>query len=193
MGKLVLVLGGARSGKSTYAERRAEQSGGAVLYVATSEPGDAEMADRIAHHQAGRPADWATVESARGVAEAIRAAGSDAPAVIVDCLTLLAANWLVAETGEYADPFDAPEHDPFDPAIEAALVREVEALADLAAERDGEMIVVSNEVGLGVVPPYELGRAYRDVLGRANQVMAARADEVLLLVAGIPMTVKGPA
>ena len=193
MGKLVLVLGGARSGKSTYAERRAVQNGGAVLYVATSEAGDDEMADRIAHHQADRPAEWGTVEAPRGVAEAIRAADDDAPTVIVDCLTLLATNGLVAETGEYADPFDAPERDPFDPAIEAALVRDVEALADLAAERDGEMIVVSNEVGRGVVPPYELGRAYRDVLGRANQVLAARADEVLLLVAGIPMTVKGPA
>jgi adenosylcobinamide kinase/adenosylcobinamide-phosphate guanylyltransferase len=191
MGRLVLLLGGARSGKSAYAEQRGRELGGdRVLYVATSEPLDEEMRRRIAQHQARRPPEWRTLEAPRSVGEAIRAAAGDAQVILVDCLTVLVSNLLVQATGPYDDPFDDPRSDPRDEAVEEAIMREVVDIAACAEELDAEIIVVSNEVGMGLVPPYELSRAYRDVLGRANQVMARLADEVYLLVAGIPVQVR---
>ncbi len=183
--RLVLVLGGARSGKSAYAlERaRADQSRRG-LYVATAEPDDNEMRRRIERHRQERGAAWHTLEAPRGVAQAIGAhlAAHDGPpygAVLVDCLTLLVSNL----TCEAEDPFGAE--------VEGRVVAEVEALAD-CARRSGcdPFIVISNEVGMGLVPPYPLGRAYRDLLGRANQLLAAQADEVVLLIAGIPLRLK---
>lgn len=191
MGRLILVLGGARSGKSSYAEGRARELGGdSVLYVATSEAKDEEMAARIARHRAARPPAWGAVEAPRGVAQAIRQARSGQKVVLVDCVSFLVSNHLMAAAGPEGDPFDAPSADPFDEQIEAQVLAEVEALAACAREQDVTMLAVSNEVGLGLVPAYALGRAYRDILGRANQALARYADEVLLLVAGIPMKVK---
>lgn len=191
MGKLVLLLGGARSGKSTYAEKLAAEIGGDdVLYVATAEVKDEEMAERARKHRASRPASWRTLEAPRGIGAALPSAAEGARAVIVDCITVLTANVLVAATGDYEDAFDEPQ-DTYNPAIEAALLEEIEALAAAARALPATTIVVSNEVGMGVVPPYELGRAYRDLLGRANQTLARHADEVYLLVAGIPMAIKG--
>jgi adenosylcobinamide kinase/adenosylcobinamide-phosphate guanylyltransferase len=191
MGKLTLILGGARSGKSTFAEKRAKELGGdSVLYVATSETKDEEMQQRVEKHRSERPPAWETVEAPRNVAQALRQVGSGAKVILLDCITFLVANHLLEAAGPEDDPFDNPSADPFDAQIEADVVAEVEALAAYVAESDIEMLVVSNEVGLGVVPPYELGRAYRDILGRANQILARHADEVLLLVAGIPMKVK---
>ncbi|MFZ5818261.1 MAG: bifunctional adenosylcobinamide kinase/adenosylcobinamide-phosphate guanylyltransferase [Chloroflexota bacterium] len=191
MGRLILVLGGARSGKSSYAEKQARELGGdSVLYVATSEAKDDEMATRIARHRAARPPAWGAVEAPRSVAQVIRQARSAEEVIVVDCITFLVANHLLAAAGPGDDPFDAPSADPFDESIEADVVADVEALAAYAREQDVTMLAVSNEVGLGLVPAYELGRAYRDILGRANQVLARHADEVLLLVAGIPMKVK---
>lgn len=199
MGKMTLILGGARSGKSTFAERRARELGGNdVLYVATSETKDEEMQQRVEKHRADRPSAWGTVEASRNVAQALRQAqdtalrqgGSVARVILLDCMTFLVANHLMDAAGPEDDPFDDPSADPFDAQIEADVVAEVEALGTYLQETDVEMLVVSNEVGLGVVPPYELGRAYRDILGRANQILARHADEVYLLVAGIPMKVK---
>lgn len=191
MGKLTLILGGARSGKSSYAEGHAKEVGGDnVLYVATSETKDEEMQQRVEKHRAGRPSAWETVEASRNVAQALRAAGSGAKVILLDCMTFLVANHLMDIAAPEGDPFDEPRSDPFDAQIEADVVAEVEAIIDYMKETDAEVLVVSNEVGLGVVPSYELGRAYRDILGRANQILARHADEVLLLVAGIPMQVK---
>jgi len=191
MGKLVLILGGARSGKSIYAERYAKEIGeDRVLYMATAEAIDLEMQARAEKHQARRPANWRTLEAPLHLAEQVRANLGDANVVLVDCITVLTANIFVEATGPYEDAFDEPKN-PYNPAIEQAVEEEVEALTACAAELPITMLVVSNEVGMGVVPPYELGRAYRDVLGRANQILAAHADEVYLLVAGIPMAVKG--
>ena len=191
MGRLTLILGGARSGKSTFAEQRARELGGeSVLYVATSETKDEEMQERVTKHRAGRPPAWGTLESSRNVAQALRQEGSSARVVLLDCMTFLVANHLMDAAAPKDNPFDDPSADPFDPQIETDVVAEVEALVAYVQESDIEMLVVSNEVGLGVVPPYELGRAYRDILGRANQILARHADEVLLLVAGIPMKVK---
>ena len=199
MGKLTLILGGARSGKSSFAEQRARERGGdSVLYVATSEAKDEEMQGRVEKHRSGRPSAWGTLETPRNVAQALRQAQdaalrqerSAAKVVLLDCVTFLVANHLMDAAGPQGDPFAEPSADPFDERIEADVVSEVEALIAYVRETEVEMLVVSNEVGLGVVPPYELGRAYRDILRRANQILARYADEVVLLVAGIPMMVK---
>lgn len=180
---LTFILGGARSGKSSYAERLATEHGGPVLYVATARAWDADMAARIRRHQADRPAHWRTLEAPLGVGAAVTdwlAAADEKPAVIlVDCLTLLGNN-VVASLPEDLRPEVAEE----------ALAPEIAALTECIAASGIDWIVVSNEVGLGIVPPYALGRAYRDALGRANQRMAAVADRVLFMVAGLPLTVK---
>ena len=191
MGKLTLIPGGARSGKSTFAEKRAMNLGGEkVLYVATSETKDEEMEERVIKHRAERSSAWETVEASRNVAQAIRAARSEASVVLLDCMTFLVDNHLMDAAAPEDDPFDDPSADPFDAKIEADVVTEVEELIAYVQASDVEILVVSNEVGLGVVPPYELGRAYRDILGRANQILARHADEVQLLIAGIPMQIK---
>ena len=180
-GKLTLVLGGARSGKSDFAQEMAGQMGKkSVLFVATAEAGDREMERRIQKHRDARPPHWHTLEAPRDVGRAILdlTAENSFEVVLVDCMTLLASNLLV------------DVKDPFVEEVEANLMREVEGLIGCAAELPASFIVVSNEVGCGVVPPYPLGRAYRDLLGRANKTLAEAADEVILLVAGIPRTIK---
>ncbi|MBN1122092.1 MAG: bifunctional adenosylcobinamide kinase/adenosylcobinamide-phosphate guanylyltransferase [Anaerolineae bacterium] len=185
MGNLIFVLGGVRSGKSTYAEARAEEIGGdRVLMVATAEAKDEEMAERIRQHRENRPAAWRTVEASQNPAGAIRSAVGDAKVVLVDCLSMLVSNILLSmasaeDDGSY-----------FDSTIEQEMRDEVCAIVRCASEIDADMIVVSNEVGMGVVPPSAAGRAFRDLLGRANQLVAEAADEVILMVAGIQMRVK---
>ena len=169
---LTLLLGGARSGKSALALRRARACGGPVVFVATGEARDTEMAERIARHQAERDPAWSTVEAPVDVAAALAAAPPGACA-IVDCLSLWVANLL--ERGDGEDE----------------VVRLAAGAASLAAEREGPTIAVSNEVGMGVVPPYELGRLYRDVLGRVNVTWADHAAEALLVVAGRPLALGG--
>jgi len=182
--RLTLILGGARSGKSTYAQRLAAQRarrGEAVVYVATAEAGDDEMAERIAAHRAERPADWQTLEAPRAVGAAIRSGAGQAGVILIDCLTLLASNVIA----QLPDSVTAAE-------VETALTAEVDELLLAYAASNAEWIIVSNEVGLGLVPPYPLGRVYRDALGRANQQLAAASDEVLFMVAGLPLVVKPP-
>ena len=177
VGEIILITGGARSGKSGYAERRAaELGGGLVTYVATAEPLDAEMEKRIARHRADRPAEWITVEAPRQTWQAVRAATT--PTVLVECLTVLASNALLLAEPEGEE------------AAQAAVLREAEGLQKSAIARQGTTLVVTNEVGLGVHPPTSLGRWYRDALGRANLLLAAAAEEVVLLVSGIPLRVK---
>ncbi|MBT7072945.1 MAG: bifunctional adenosylcobinamide kinase/adenosylcobinamide-phosphate guanylyltransferase [Anaerolineae bacterium] len=197
MGKLTLILGGARSGKSSYAEARAKELGGDyVLYVATSQIKDDEMQERVDKHRTDRPSAWGALEAPRDVASALRkpqqVLGQERPVdvILLDCVTFLVANHLMDAAAPEDDPFDDPSADPFDKKIETAVVAEVESLIEYVQENDVEMLVVSNEVGLGLVPAYELGRAYRDILGRANQILARYADEVLFFVAGLPMKVK---
>ncbi|MBN1178156.1 MAG: bifunctional adenosylcobinamide kinase/adenosylcobinamide-phosphate guanylyltransferase [Anaerolineae bacterium] len=184
--ELILILGGARSGKSSYAERLAPQIGERVLYVATAEARDVEMAARIAVHRAARPATWRTVEAPSGVGPAVQAALAAAPAdvVLLDCLTLLVSNRILAGLSE-ADLDNVDER-----AAQARVEAEVDGLLEAFHTTDVPWIVVSNEVGLGLVPPYPVGRVYRDLLGWANQRLAAAAGRVYLLVAGLPVDVK---
>lgn len=169
---LILVTGGVRSGKSAFAERLASAAGDDVGYVATAEALDDDMARRIAAHRAGRPGGWVTAEEPRAPAAGV-AANAQRRAVLLDCLTMFVSNILLGG----GDPWPAISH-------------EIEALIQHSQSMSGPLIVVTNEVGLGVVPPTELGRTFRDLLGRANQRLAAAADEAYLLVAGLPVEVK---
>ncbi|MEW6165855.1 MAG: bifunctional adenosylcobinamide kinase/adenosylcobinamide-phosphate guanylyltransferase [Pseudomonadota bacterium] len=163
----VLVIGGARSGKSAHAERRALDTGRAVTYVATGEARDAEMAARIAHHRARRPDGWRTVEEPLRLATALRRAAAPDACLLVDCLTLWLTNVILAERGE-----------------------EIDALLEALPALPGDLILVSNEVGWGIVPENELARRFRDEQGRLNQRVAALADEVTLVAAGLPLHLK---
>ncbi len=184
MKKFVLLLGGARSGKSSLAEEIADSEGGdSVLYVATAEARDEEMADRIMRHRAVRPQTWRTLEVPRGVGEALHANWQGEKVVLLDCMTLLVSNLLPSGEGFEQVEVQVKEY-------EQLVMDEVENLLKFIAESSALVLVVSNEVGMGLVPPYELGRAYRDILGRVNKTLASIADEVLFLVAGLPLKLK---
>jgi len=176
--RIVLVTGGARSGKSRYAEERARRLGGdEVTYVATATAtaGDEDMRMRIARHRQERPGVWVTIEAPTSVGDAIRTAQT--PVVLLDCITMLGAN---AAGG-------AP---PGREAVLSAILAEVEEIVEAAGERAGTLIAVTNEVGSGIHPASALGRWFQDGLGRANQRLASAADEVVLMVSGLPMIVK---
>lgn len=179
MGKLTLILGGARSGKSTHAERLALRSGGRVTYIATAQALDAEMAARITAHQAKRPGAWQTLEIPSGVGQALAANPPAADLIVLDCLTLLVSNLALRA---------APDVDnPDEPAVAALVQAEIEQLIAAIQAGPAEWVIVSNEVGLGLVPPYPLGRIYRDWLGWANQQLARIADPVIFMIAGRAM------
>jgi adenosylcobinamide kinase / adenosylcobinamide-phosphate guanylyltransferase len=166
--RITLVLGGARSGKSRYAERLITAGPPPWIYVATAQPGDAEMAERIALHKARRARGWQTHEAPHDLPAAIGAPPQDAP-LLIDCLTLWLSNRMLAD---------------------ADIEQEADALAAALAQRASRIVLVSNEVGAGIVPENALGRRFRDAQGRINQRFAARADTVILMVAGLPITVK---
>ena len=160
---LMFLIGGARSGKSSLAVRLAAESGAPVVFIATGEPGDAEMAERIARHRAERPTGWQTIEEPLALRSALEAAPRKS-CVVVDCLSLWVANLLEDGAG--------------------GVEEEARAAAAVAAARAALTIAVTNEVGLGVVPATPLGRAYRDVIGRVNAIWADAADEAHFVVAG---------
>ncbi len=183
--ELTLIVGGARAGKSAYAERLVADYGPRVLYVATAEAKDDEMHTRVQSHRARRPPAWTTLEAPVDVGMALLAAQPDADVILLDCLTLLVTNLVLAHGGEEMKDSTAEE------SADAAVNAEIEALLMAQRQLGLPMVIVSNEVGMGLVPPYPLGRLYRDVLGRANQRLAAAADRVYLVVAGLSMTLKG--
>lgn len=169
----VLVLGGARSGKSAEAERRAGQHPGSVTYVATAEPGDAEMAERIRNHRQRRPDHWRTLESPPNLAAALQAESQPDRLVLVDCLTL----WLTARLERDDD---------------AQLTEAVEALTHTLPDLPGPCLLVANEVGLGIVPDNPLARRFRDWAGTLNQQLAPVCSEVVFMAAGLPLWLKHP-
>jgi adenosylcobinamide kinase/adenosylcobinamide-phosphate guanylyltransferase len=173
--RLIFLLGGARSGKSRYAADWGRDHGQDVLFVATAQALDDEMREKIVHHQAERPAGWTTLEAPLNVGAAIQQAGGDYDTLIVDCLTLLTSNILLSL------PEDCSQEE-----VNWRVLDEIERLLSAYQRSEATWLIVSNEVGMGVVPPTRLGRLFRDALGTANQRVAQTADEVLLFVAGLP-------
>lgn len=169
---VVLVVGGVRSGKSHWAQEFAAR-GRTVTFIATAEALDDEMRCRIARHQAERPANWTTVEAPIHLPDAITSAGQQSEMLLVDCLTLWVSNLLTSEQGD-----------------RECIMAHADRLCEVLRSTPASVVLVSNEVGSGLVPDNEVGRLYRDLLGEVNQRVARVADKVLLLVAGYPLVVK---
>ena len=167
-----LILGGVRSGKSRLAEQHAIATGLPVVYIATAQAQDAEMQERIQHHQTNRPQHWTLLEEPLALAQALQAQAMDGRCVLVDCLTLWLTNLLCLQN-------------------EIRLQQEIETLLETLPNLPGEIILVSNETGMGIVPLGELTRRYCDEAGRLHQAIAARCESVILTVAGLPLTLKG--
>jgi adenosylcobinamide kinase/adenosylcobinamide-phosphate guanylyltransferase len=178
---LTFIIGGARSGKSDHAARLADGANGQVLFIATARALDEEMRARIEAHRVNRPASWQTLELPVDAGEYLLEHPNDADVVLLDCLTLLISNCVLA-AGTDADQ-------PVEGAARAAVEHEVETLLRAIKNSRSRWLVVSNEVGQGVVPAYPLGRLFRDLLGWANKRFAEVADEVIWMVAGIPVPI----
>jgi adenosylcobinamide kinase/adenosylcobinamide-phosphate guanylyltransferase len=176
---LTLILGGARSGKSSHAQSLAEATGKPVTFLATAQALDEEMGARIQKHRTERPAGWQTLEIPFDIASRSKQIQSDV--VVLDCITLLVSNLLMQFVRD-----DRVDEAPFLQAVQ----KEIEGLIEIIRKQERDWLIISNEVGLGLVPPYQMGRVYRDALGWANQRLAREAERVLFLVAGIPMVVK---
>ncbi|MDH5695574.1 MAG: bifunctional adenosylcobinamide kinase/adenosylcobinamide-phosphate guanylyltransferase [Dehalococcoidia bacterium] len=175
--KHIFILGGARSGKSRFAQESAGKLGNKVLFIATGEPLDEEMQTRIDQHKKARPKNWRTLEIPTNIGKQLEEKIGDAEVVIIDCLTLLISNLL----GDELDYSKA----------EKRVMAEINKLMACMDKLDASFIIVSNEVGMGLVPETKLGRVYRDMVGKANQRISQRANETYFMVAGIPMKVKG--
>ena len=169
-----LIIGGARSGKSALAEERARESGWPVIYIATAEAGDAEMAARIAHHQQRRPAEWSLVEEPLCLASTLQRVAMEQQVILVDCLTLWLTNLLCQDEAAASD----------------LLNRETAALLQTLPNLPGRIVLVSNEVGNGIVPLGAINRVFVDEQGRLNQRLARIADRVTLVAAGLPLELK---
>jgi adenosylcobinamide kinase/adenosylcobinamide-phosphate guanylyltransferase len=181
MAKLTFILGGARSGKSSHAERLATRESPRVLYIATGQGLDEEMRARIAAHRQKRRASWQTLELPTGVGKGLLAHPPEAEVVVLDCLTLLVSNLLLQASPD----LDHPDETAARSLVQAEVTDLLQAIQSIPAH----WIVVSNEVGHGLVPSNPVGRIFRDLLGWANQRLAAQADDVLWMVAGIPVPI----
>lgn len=179
---VTLVLGGARSGKSAYAEALALSTGRDAVYIATASAGDDEMADRIAHHRERRPDAWITVEEPLKLGEAINTWANSNRVVLVDCLTLWLSNLIFSESVAFPDTGVV--------TLPARFIVERERLLDALTQPRGDIILVSNEVGMGIVPMGALTRCFADEAGRLNQAVASFADRVVLVAAGLPLLLK---
>jgi len=173
MGKIIFILGGVRSGKSTYAITCARKRKGLVAFIATCRPLDKEMRARIQKHQAGRPQHWHTFEEPLRLTAALKKIDKTFSTVLIDCLTLYVSNLLLKGYG--------------DPTIE----KKIEEAIGVLKKAPYASFIVSNEVGLGIVPAHELGRKFRDIAGKINQRVAQEADTVVFMVSGLPMCLKG--
>jgi adenosylcobinamide kinase/adenosylcobinamide-phosphate guanylyltransferase len=200
--RLILILGGARSGKSTFAERLATSSGraagstdaaGSVAFIATATADDDEMRARIARHRASRPREWHTIEEPLDLVGAVRQAYKLADVLLLDCLTLWLGNMMTRESGQReSDDKGKEELQVTSNLFDERPLKQIEELLTVvqSAGQNKTLIVVTNEVGLGVVPAYPLGRVYRDTLGYINQRLAQAADRVYLMVAGMAVDIK---
>jgi len=181
--KNTLIIGGARSGKSNYAQELALKCPQPVLFVATAEADDEEMRQRIEEHKKVRPSTWRTLEVTTHVGNQIRREIGEMQTVIVDCVTLLVNNIFSRYFNSSMELGDAAP-------VEKEVIAEISKLVDCISQVDASFIIVTNEVGLGIVPAISMSRLYRDLLGRANQILAQHTDEVYLMVAGLPVKIK---
>jgi adenosylcobinamide kinase/adenosylcobinamide-phosphate guanylyltransferase len=181
--KCILLIGGARSGKSHFAQELAMKSDKPVLFVATAEASDEEMRHRIEEHQKTRPATWHTLEVNTHIGSRIEQEIGKAQVVIIDCITLLVNNVFGQYSHQSGEQIDVP-------LIEQKLISEISELVECIDHTAASFIIVTNEVGTGLVPANRVGRLYRDLLGKANQMLAQRADEIYLMVAGLPLPIK---
>lgn len=187
MSKIVFVTGGARSGKSTFAEEQVKVLGGKIGYIATAKRTDSDMEKRITHHQASRPSEWPTFELYKGFEKLL--SDDDFMAcdtLILDCITILVTNIMFDLEEDYDHVTMERVNE-----IEGIIGEEIMALLDIVETMDMSLVIVSNEVGLGLVPPYRLGNLFRDIAGRVNQMIGAYADEAYFIVSGLPMQLKG--
>jgi adenosylcobinamide kinase/adenosylcobinamide-phosphate guanylyltransferase len=184
--EIIFVTGGARSGKSRFAEKKAGELGEKVIYIATAQALDEEMKHRILIHRKRRPSTWKTFEEHKFLSKVLKHIKEDENydeyrAILIDCMALLTSNWVCS-----VDVEDETERE----YLRKAYIDEVENMLKLAKSLKQKVIIVSNEVGLGLVPEYPLGRFYRDLLGEVNQIIAATSDEVYFMVSGIPIKIK---
>ncbi len=188
MGRITFILGGARSGKSRFAQEMAAglvaRTAGTVLYLATAAGEDEEMERRIARHREGRPPEWKTIEEPRRVARILEPAAGGAAILILDCLTLLVTNMLLDQGADH--PGASPPAD----ILEQIVMKEVEDILSVCRRIGAHSLLISNEIGMAVVPPTPLGRLFRDIAGRVNQRVAREAEEVFLMIAGLAQKVK---
>ncbi len=191
--RLIVILGGARSGKSAFAERLAASRGESVAFIATATAGDDEMRERIARHRASRPKGWHTLEEPLDLARAVRQAAALADVLLLDCVTLWLGNVLLQESGQQEkDDEGEVEFHTRSRLFDERASKEIEALLAVVNSLgpNKTLIVVTNEVGFGIVPAYPLGRLYRDTLGYVNQRLAQVAERVYLMVAGMAVDIK---
>lgn len=181
-GKLYFITGGARSGKSRFAEELASSLEEQVLYIATCEARDDEMLRRIELHKKRRSLLWKTIEEPFNVDKILSQYGNEFKVILIDCLTLFVTNHLFAGQNDQELKFTIEKED--------EILNKVRKLANISLEVNANVIIVSNEVGMGLVPVNSLGRFYRDLLGRVNQVIANKADEVYFMVSGLPLKIK---
>jgi adenosylcobinamide kinase/adenosylcobinamide-phosphate guanylyltransferase len=186
MGRVILVTGGARSGKSCFAEQLIAGLGQEIAYIATARAFDAEMEDRIAKHRVQRPASWQTHETPTNPSQVVAAEGNRVDGLLLDCLTVMITNRILSHAIDWDRPPIAQLGE-----IETDILGEINTLLKAAANSRADLVAVTNEVGYGIVPISPLSRFFRDCAGRVNQRMAAAADDVYLVVSGIPMQIKG--
>ncbi len=186
MGKAILITGGARSGKSSYAERLAKELEGNILYIATSIPFDDEMKNRVKKHRDSRPAEWDTYEGYRGLGAIIEDKGRQYKGILLDCVTVMVTNLLLEHPGI---DYENVRYEDFEEA-EKEIKEEVDGLLRGVKLSEATVIMVTNELGSGIVPENLLGRVFRDIAGRMNQYIAEQCDEVYMTVCGLPLKLK---
>lgn len=184
-GKIIFVTGGARSGKSSFAEALTARLGEKVAYIATSVPCDDEMKQRILRHKAGRPKNWSTFETFENVDKVMCELKGKVDVVLLDCITVMISNLMLKADIDY-DTCDIETIN----SVEKQIKVQIENMLDAAEKISADVVIVSNELGMGLVPEYRLGRVFRDIAGRMNQIIAQRAQDVYLLVSGIPINIK---
>jgi len=178
--KIILITGGVRSGKSSFAEKLAGNIGRKITFIATAQALDEEMTNRITKHQSNRPKHWETYEEPYQVAQVIQKVGEKTEVVLIDCLTLLVSNLMQ----DYRE-------DTSNNHLAKNIIKQMKKIVRESLQCTATVIIVSNEVGLGLVPANPMGRFFRDILGQANQIIGADADRVYFMTAGIPLLIKG--